>query len=153
MNHHIYYYFYHQYVYVYFLIQNSTDSRNSIIKLLSNGIVSWERDLYINNVNLYPLFTKISLDIFNNIIAAGTILVSSNERQGVVVKLPNDGSKIGTDTFKGDSITYGVASLGISTPTYSDFSPNYIFSDGSLDETTLTSTVADEASDSEKTII
>lgn len=138
---------------VYFLTCNLTDKRSSIIKILSNGTVSWERDLYLDDADFYTVLTKISLDKFNNVITAGTILDATNERQGVVVKLPNDGSGIGSDTFKSRSVVYAVASLGVSTPSYADFSPNYIVSTASLTEGTLSPTTPTTPSDTDKTII
>jgi len=138
---------------VYALIANLTDKRSSIIKILSNGTVSWERDFYLDDADLYTILTKIELDKFNNVIATGTIIDTTNERQAVIAKLPNDGTGIGTDTFKSKSIVYAVASLGVSTPGYADFSPNYIVSDSSLTEGTIAATTPSTPSDTDKTII
>jgi len=138
---------------VYALLANLTDKKSSLIKILSNGTVSWERDFYLDDADFYTILTKIELDKFNNIIAAGTIINTTNERQGVLAKLPNDGTGIGTDTFKSKSIVYSVASLGVSTPTYANFSPNYIVSDSSLAEEAITATTPTAPSDTDKTII
>lgn len=138
---------------VYLLVNNLTDKRNSILKILSNGTVSWERDLYLDDANFYTALTRINLDKFNNVMLAGTIVDGENERQAVVVKVPNDGSGIGTDTFKSRSFVYAVASLGVSTPTYKDFSPNYIVSDAALTAGVPTATLSESSTDKDKTII
>lgn len=138
---------------VYLLVQNLTDKRSSIVKILSNGTVSWERSLYLDDATFYIAFTRLNLDKFNNVISSGTIIDTDNERQGVLVKVPSDGSGIGTDTFKSRSFVYSVASLGVSTTTYQDFSPNYVVTDAALTASVPTSTLSDSPSDTEKTII
>jgi len=102
-------------------------SRMFLAKYNSTGTIQWQR--YITTTSNFGQSNAISIavDISNNLYVAGRIYTGSNQ-DIFIAKLPNDGSKTGTYTVGGISLTYAASSQTIDTQTASDSSSTYTVS-------------------------
>lgn len=110
-----------------------------IAKYNTSGTLQWQRQFSIDSTNVS--FSGIAVDAGGNPHAIGTINI--NGYFLFVAKIPTDGSKTGTYTVGGYSITYSAAALTASTQNYTSSTSSFSSSASSL--TASTTTISESA--------